>query len=273
MLREGIPAFRLPREVIDHDVAMIRAVGVEFVSLARIGDKASLRSLVGDGAAAVVATGAWKDVPLGVPGEDASGCYRCLEFLGRVNSGRAPDLSGTVVVVGGGNAAMDAARSALRLNPGRVIVAYRRSRDEMTAAAGEVEDALREGVEIHYLVAPTRMIVTEGRIQGLEMIRMRLGAPDATGRARPEPVVGSAFRLGAQVVIPAIGQVPEVSFVDTATGSAQGRLVCDARGMLAGYEGVFGAGDAVTGPSTVVEALASGIEAARRVIRYLEGEG
>ena len=274
MLVGGIPSFRLPRHVIDHDVGIIRSLGVEFISSVRIGEELSLEEVRRDGAGAVVlATGTWKDLTLGVPGEGSQGCIKCLDFLGALNAGQAVKLSGTVLVVGGGNAALDAARSALRVGPEQVTVVYRRSREEMPASQEEIESALEEGVRLRYLVAPNRVVHEGGRLKGLELVRMELGDLDESGRRRPVPVEGSEFIEAGDYVIPAIGQRSEPFFLKEESISEQGLIRCDENGQVTGCEGVFAAGDAVSGPSTVVEAMASGKAAARQVMNYLDSLG
>jgi NADPH-dependent glutamate synthase beta subunit-like oxidoreductase len=183
MLVGAIPPFRLPRYVIDHDIGIIRSLGVEFIPSVRIGRELTLQEIRRDRFEAVVlAMGTWKDIALGIPGEDTSGSLKCLDFLNTVNAGHTINLSGTVLVIGGGNAAIDTARTALRTGSKQVIVLYRRSQKEMPASKEEVEAALREGVQIHYQVAPTRIVIKEGKIKGVELIRMELGEPDETGR-------------------------------------------------------------------------------------------
>ena len=274
MLVGGIPSFRLPRHVIDHDVGIIRSLGVEFISSVRIGEELSLEEVRRDGAGAVVlATGTWKDLTLGVPGEGSQGCIKCLDFLGALNAGQAVKLSGTVLVVGGGNAALDAARSALRVGPEQVTVVYRRSREEMPASQEEIESALEEGVRLRYLVAPNRVVHEGGRLKGLELVRMELGDLDESGRRRPVPVEGSEFIEAGDYVIPAIGQSSEPFFLKEKSISEHGMIRCDENGQVTGCEGLFAAGDAVSGPSTVVEAMASGKAAARQVMNYLDSLG
>jgi len=271
MLVGAIPPFRLPRYVIDHDVAIIRSLGVEFIPSVRIGKELTLQEIRRDRFDAVVlAMGTWKDIELGIPGEDTSGCLKCLDFLNTVNAGHSINLSGTVLVIGGGNAAIDTARTALRTGSKQVIVLYRRSQKEMPASKDEVEAALREGVQIHYQLAPIRIVSKEGKIKGVELIRMELGEPDETGRRMPIPMTGSEFIQAGDFVIPAIGQRSEIPFLTADSISERGTITLGKDGQVKEYEGVFAAGDAVTGPSTVVEAIASGKAAARNVMKYLE---
>jgi formate dehydrogenase major subunit len=272
MLVGGIPAFRLPRTIIEHDVQMITSLGAGFIGSVRLGDGLSLQDIQRDADGVILATGAWKDLALGAAGEHANGYFECLEFLGKANAGRLRELAGTVVVIGGGNAALDTARSALRFGPERVRIIYRRSREEMPASPEEIDAAIREGVEIRYLESPTRIITDSGRVSGIELIKMGLGEIDETGRRRPVPIEGSRYSERAEVVITAIGQQPELSFLQGTAVTGHGTVWCNEAGMVRGYEGVFAAGDAVSGPSTVVEAIASGKAAARRVMDYCEGK-
>jgi len=267
MLVGAIPPFRLPRYVIDHDVGIIRSLGVEFITSIRIGKELPLQEVTRDGFdAAVLAMGTWKDIVLGIPGEGATGYLECLDFLSDVNTGKMIKLSGTVLVVGGGNAAIDTARSALRMGSKQVIVLYRRSQQEMPASKEEVEAALQEGVQIRYLVAPKRIVIKERKIKGLELIRMELGEPDGTGRKVPIPITGSELIEAGDFVISAIGQHSGIPFLKAESISERGTINLGKDGQVKEYKGVFAAGDVVTGPSTVVEAIASGK-------RYLEESG
>ena len=271
MLVAGIPPFRLPRYVIEHDIGIIRSLGVEFIASVCIDREFPLSKLLQNGThAVVVATGAWKDLRLDVPGEGAKGCFECLDFLGQVNSGMLTELAGTVLVVGGGNAAFDTARSALRLGADQVIIAYRRSREEMPASPEEIDAAEREGVKIEYLVAPVSIRVEHGNVTGVNLVRMKLGDPDESGRRKPLAIKGSDFTEKADIVIPALGQRPDLSFLQLKDEFGSDTISCDPSGGVSGYENLFAAGDAVTGPSTVVEAMGSGKAVARQVMNYLE---
>jgi len=267
MLVGAIPPFRLPRHIINHDVDIIRSLGVKFISSIRIGEDEIRKN---DFDAFVLATGTWKDKTLDVEGEDTPGCIKCLDFLNTVNAGGSIKLSGTVVVIGGGNAAIDTARTALRMGSKQVIVLYRRSSQEMPASRDEVKAALKEGVQIQYLVAPKGIVSKDGKIKGVECIRMELGEPDEKGRKIPISIPGSDFFQAGDYVIAAIGQRSDISFLRAGSISERGTIYCGKDGQVKEYEGVFAAGDAVTGPSTVVEAIASGKATARSVIRHLE---
>ena len=272
MLSAAIPTFRLPRRVLRHDIAIIAALGVKFECSCRIGHETSIEGLQARGADAVVlATGAWSDMLPGIPGEESHGLYPCLDFLKAANAGRI-ELRGTAVVVGGGNAAVDAARTALRTGASRAVIAYRRGREEMPALAEEIEAALAEGVEIAYLVSPLRVIAESGKIRGVELQRMVLGRKDKNGRKAPVAVPGSTVVQEAGTVIMAIGQRPDLSFIDRQAVTRNNTIRCSRSGLVPPYNGVFAAGDAVTGPSTVVQAMASGKAAAAKVIGYLEKE-
>ena len=271
MLVGAIPPFRLPRHIINHDIGIIQSLGVTFIPSFRIGRDLSFKDLQRkDFDALVLATGTWKDRALDVRGEDIPGCMKCLDFLNTVNTGGNINVSGTVLVIGGGNAAIDSARTAIRMGSEQVIVLYRRSLQEMPASKEEIRAALNEGVQIQYLVAPKRIVSEAGKIQGVEFIRMELGEPDETGRKAPIPISGSEFLQAADFVISAIGQRSDISFLRTDSISGRGTINCGKDMQVREYENVFAAGDAVTGPSTVVEAIASGKITALNVIRHLE---
>jgi NADPH-dependent glutamate synthase beta subunit-like oxidoreductase len=271
MLVAAIPRFRLPHFVINHDIDIIKSLGVEFIPSVCIGREVPLSKLMQNRTHAVIlATGAWDDLTLDVAGEGAEGYLGCLDLLGQVNSGTLTKLDGTVLVVGGGNAACDTARSALRLGADQVMIMYRRSRDEMPATSEEIDAAEREGVRIRYLVAPVSIRVEHGKVTGVNLVRMKLGSPDESGRKKPLPIEGSEFIEKAEVVIPALGQRPDLSFLELKDKFESTTISCDPSGRVSGYENLFAAGDAVTGPSTVVEAMGSGKAVARRVMDYLE---
>lgn len=271
MLVAGIPRFRLPRYVVAHDISVVRSLGVKFVFSIHLGQDVSVSDLMQNGAHAVVlATGAWVDLKLGVPGEDERGCFKCLDFLGQVNSGMLTKLVGNVLVVGGGNAAFDTARSAIRLGAKQVTIAYRRSREEMPAMSEEINAAEREGVKIRYLVTPERIVIEDGKVTGVNLVRMELGSPDQSGRRKPLAIKGSEFIEKADMVIPALGQCSDLSFLEVKNGFDRDTISYGVSGKVSGYENLFAAGDAITGPSTVVEAMGSGRAVARQVMNYLE---
>jgi heterodisulfide reductase subunit A len=196
-------------------------------------------------------------------------------FLRALNLGKAVTVGKRVAIVGGGNVAIDAARSALRLGAKDVTIVYRRSRAEMPASSWEIEDAKEEGAHFHFLANPIRILGEDGRVTGMECVRMALGEPDASGRRRPIPIEGSEFLLDVDMVIPAIGQMPDLGFIDQDHGlqvTRWGTLAADPDTMATGVPGVFAGGDAVSGPSTAIKAIAAGKVAAANIHRYLIGD-
>ena len=274
MLVAGIPAYRLPRDVLQREIDYICALGAELRLNTPIGRDGgpSLEELRKDYNAVFLAIGAHGSSQLGIPGEDLPGVLQAVPFLRQLNlqdggsSGQKIEIGKRVAVIGGGNSAIDAARCALRLGS-KVTILYRRSRKEMPAAPWEVSAAEEEGVELNFLVAPVRVVEKNGRVAGLECIKMQLGEPDASGRRRPVPIPGSEFTLELDTIIAAIGQtvICDGLGVDT----ERGNLVCDQVTLETPLAGVFAGGDAVTGPASAVEAVGAGIEAAESIHRYL----
>jgi heterodisulfide reductase subunit A len=271
-LRLAIPAYRLPAEVVARDIRHVTDIGVEIVTDSPVEDLDALRR---DGFDAVlVATGTPRSTSLGVPGEDRLGVLGGVEFLRDVRLARAVDLEGRhVVVVGGGNVAMDAARTARRLGAASVTVAYRRGRSEMPAHPSEIDDAEREGVLFSFLVAPAEVVGdAHGAVSGLRATKMALGAPDASGRRRPEPIAGSEHVLACDVVISAIGMAPDTrTFAGVVPTGRNGTLVADPTTLETGVAGIFAAGDVVTGPSDITRAVGEGRRAAFMIDRWLQG--
>jgi NADPH-dependent glutamate synthase beta subunit-like oxidoreductase len=270
MMRAGIPLYRLPRKILDDEINMVKNLGVEIKINTRV---ESLDKLFKDGYQAIlVATGAHQGMKMGVEGEDHSKVMECIDFLRDVNFGKEVKLGNHVAVIGGGNAAIDAARAALRLGAKDVTIFYRRTRAEMPANASEVEEAIKEGVKIEFLAAPTKVFSKNGAVT-LENIRMKLGAPDASGRPRPEPIEGSEFKVDVDAVIAAIGQRPEIPKEFKLEIGRGNVLVADAETMTTSQKGVFSAGDSVVGPASVVEAVRTGKKAAISIDKYLGGKG
>ena len=271
-LRLAIPAYRLPAEVVARDIKNVTDIGVEIATSSPVENLDALR---GDGFDAVlVATGTPRSTSLGVPGEDGLGVIGGVEFLRDVRLDQAADLEGRrVVVVGGGNVAMDAARTARRLGAASVTIAYRRGRAEMPAHGAEIDDAEREGVQFSFLVAPAEVAGdAQGAVSGLRATRMALGAPDASGRRRPEPIPGSDLVLGCEIVIAAIGMAPDTrSFAGIVPTDRNGTLVADPTTLQTGVAGIFAAGDVVTGPSDITRAVGEGRRAAFMIDRWLTG--
>jgi heterodisulfide reductase subunit A-like polyferredoxin len=271
-LRLGIPSYRLPEAVVEADIDNLRAVGVEIVTDTTVRDVSTLKD---EGFEAVlVATGTHRSINLGVPGEDRLGVLAGTDFLRAVKLGRPVDLAGKrVVVVGGGNVAMDAARTARRLGAASVTVAYRRSRAEMPAHHVEAEDTEREGVAFELQVAPVEVVGDAGgAVSGLRCDRMRLGEPDASGRRRPEPIPGSQVVIPCDVIIAAIGMRPDTSaFGGQLPTNESGRLQADPATTQTPLAYVFAAGDAVHGPTDITRAVGEGRRAAHMIDRWLTG--
>lgn len=264
------PSFRLPESVVEEDIERIRRLGVEILLSNPV--TASPEAFLEQGFHAVyIACGAQKDARLGIEGEDGDGVYHALGFLDRVRRGERVELGRRVLVIGGGNSAMDAARTARRLTKGPVTILYRRTRAEMPANEEEIEEALVEGVALEELVSPIQIVLREGRVVGLECVRNRLGEPGPDGRRRPLPVEGSQFRIEADSVIVAIGQRHDISFLDGSGVNLRkdSTIAVDPQSGLAGIAGIYAGGDAARGPATIIEACADGQRAAEAICRQL----
>ena len=270
MLAAGIPEYRLPRDVLTHEIESITALGVELKMNTPIGRDGgpTLDDLRREYQAVFVAIGAHGSSRLGVPNEDIQGVFQAVPFLRHLNMGHDANIGKRVAVIGGGNSAIDAARCALRLGS-EVQLVYRRSRVEMPAATWEVASAEEEGVKLTFLSAPTKVLEKDGRVAGIECIRMELGEPDASGRRKPVPVAGSEYILEVDTVIAAIGQNVESAGLGVET--KWDRLVVDPLTLETSVTGIFAGGDAVIGPASVVEAVGAGIQAAESIHRYLRG--
>ena len=282
MLRYGIPDYRLPKGVLDREIADIAELGVKIRTNRVLGKDFSLESLFQDGFHAVfLSVGAHKSQKIRVDGEDLEGVLPGTNFLRSVALGESMKVGRRVAVVGGGNTAIDAARTALRLSADEVTIVYRRSRAEMPASEWEVDEAEEEGVRLHFLVAPVKVIGEDGRVSGLVCIKMVLGELDESGRRRPEPIPGSEFTLPVDTVIAAIGQSTDISFLEAEqTTSERGNvnigkgdiIIAHPETLQTDMKGVFAGGDAVTGAATAVDAIAAGRRAAIAIDRYLNGE-
>jgi putative selenate reductase len=264
------PAFRLPEAIVQQDVDRIKALGVR-IELACPITSPPEELLKGGFDAVYVASGAQKDARLGIEGQEAEGVAHALDFLRRVRRGEEVEMGQRVLVIGGGNSAMDAARTARRLTGGEVTVVYRRTRQEMPANEEEIEDALVEDILLQELASPLRVILKGGGVAALECIRNELGAVDVDGRRRPVPVVGSEFQIEGDAIVVAIGQVPDVSFLDGSTVSLRPdrTIATDPQTGWAGEEGVYAGGDVVRGPATIIEACADGRRAAEAICQHL----
>jgi heterodisulfide reductase subunit A-like polyferredoxin len=274
MLRWGIPEYRLPRDVLDHEIELIRRKGVTFRYNCQVGKDVTIEKLRKENDAVFIGIGTQIGSKLNVDGEDLSGVTQALDFLRQVHSGKTPKVAGKVAVIGGGDAAMDAARTALRLGAENVTVLYRRSATEMPASPEEVKQAQDEGIGFEYLTAPVAFLDGKGgTLQSVRCVRMRLGEPDESGRRRPIAVPNSEFDVPADMAILAIGSVPDPVFAKSVADlpvNKYSNVVVDEHGVSQ-MAGVFGGGDVVTGPSTVIEAVAAGKRAAESIVRYLSG--
>ncbi len=270
MLRYGIPAYRLPRDILDREIDEILATGVELKTGTRIGQDLDFDSLDKEFDIVFIAAGAQKSTPLGLASDDARGVYGAVEWLRDLNLGQTPPVGQHVAVIGGGNSAIDAARSALRLGAASVTVYYRRERKDMPAQEVEIDAAAHEGVRIETLVNPLRLLVENGAVVGLEMARMALGQFDASGRKKAAAIDGSQFRVDADMVISAIGQRVDLDFLTPAS-----RIVSDGRvlgvdaDLKTANPKVWAGGDVVTGPAMVIDAIRAGQDAARAIDQEL----
>jgi glutamate synthase (NADPH/NADH) small chain len=284
VLRYGIPAFRLPRKVLDREVDYIRNMGVEIQTNVVIGKTLTLQDLFADGYAAIfIGAGAGLPYFLDIPGENYSGVYTANEFLTRVNLMRAhlfPEydtpisVGERVAVIGGGNVAMDSARSALRLGAKSVTIVYRRSRVEQPARAEEIENAEEEGIKFRFLSAPKSILADgQGRVNALDCQEMELGEPDESGRARPRPKPGAEFTLPVDTVIVAIGAAPNPLLTRAAPDfkiDRQGRFEVNRETMQTTMAGVFAGGDIANDEGTVIAAMGDGKRAAQAIDKYLQ---
>ena len=277
MLAMGIPEHRLPKNILNFDIENIIKSGVTIKTNMALGKNFSIDDLFKEGYKAIfIAIGAHKSMKLDIHGENTEGVIQAIELLKEVNLGREVELGERVGIIGGGNAAVDAARVAIRnKKTKKVSILYRRTRKEMPAFEEEIDAAVEEGIDIQFLVAPTKIGTKNGKVTGVECIRMKLGDIDASGRRRPIPIKGTEFTIELDNLIPAIGEMPDISFLtnkDNLNISKWNTIVIDEETFLTNRKGVFAGGDAVTGPRTVVEAIAAGKSAAESIEKYLEGK-
>jgi len=269
MMRVGIPEYRLPRNTLSDEIREIERAGVEIKLNSRV---QSLDSLFKQGYQAIfLSIGAHKEMKLGIEGEELPGVIGCVEFLRRFNLGEQVKVGNKVGVIGGGNVAIDSARAALRLGAKTVTIFYRRTKNEMPAQQEEVEQALEEGVEIIFLVAPSKICRENGNLK-LELIRMELGEPDSSGRRRPVPIKGSEFTASIDTLVAAIGEQPDVP-EGFQVEVGRGNIVKANTDLSTSREGVFAGGDCQTGPALVIDAIAAGRKAAQSIDHYLGGKG
>jgi len=270
MMRVGIPSYRLPKDILKAEIIEIEDIGVEIRTNTKVD---SVESLLEAGYDAIfLAMGAHQGLKIGVEGEDSPRVKECVDFLRDVNLGKKVEVGNRVAVIGGGNAAVDSARTALRLGAKEVSIVYRRTSAEMPASPEEVEEALKEGVQIQYLLAPSRIINHDNWLD-LECVRMELGQMDASGRRRPEPIKGSEFSMGFDTIVAAIGQRPDIHPKFNLALGRGNVIEVDPDTLAISREGVFAGGDVVSGPASVIQAIADGRQAAISIDKYLGGSG
>jgi NADPH-dependent glutamate synthase beta subunit-like oxidoreductase len=276
MLATGIPSYRLPRNLIEAEIQVIRDMGVDIKTGVDVGKDVTVEQLRQEGYKAIfIGIGAQECKNLGVEGEDLEGVYPWVDFLGNVNLGKPPALGKRVAVIGGGNVALDAVRSARRLGSEEACIIYRRSLDEMPAIAEEIKECQEEGIPINTLTQPIRFIGENGRVKQIECVKMQLGEPDKSGRKVPKPIPGSEYTIEVENVITALGQetdwgclTPECACQLTDWGT----MNVDPITFQSDDPDIFAGGDAVSGPRTVIEAIAGGKEAAISIDRFIRGE-
>jgi len=277
MLNVGIPPYRLPREVVKQATEEVERLGVKILTGTPIGKELNLEQLRKEYDAVYIAAGAHKAEKLGIPGEDLKGVIHGVTFMRMVNLGGDLQVQGArVAVVGGGNTAMDTARSSFRLGAKEVFILYRRTREEMPVDQRELEQVEEEGIEIHYLTSPVRVLSKDGaRVSGVRCVRNQLGQPEKDGRRRPIPIDGSDFEIDIDLLIPAVSQSPDLSFLPEEIGleiSRWDRLAVNPETFQSNIRGIFAGGDFVTGPRDVIRVIADGRRAALSIHAYLSEE-
>jgi formate dehydrogenase major subunit len=277
MLNVGIPPYRLPRQVVEEAFEELKYLGVEIHTSTPIGREIKLEDLRRDYDAVYIAAGAHKAEKLGIRGEEQDGVIHGVTFMRQVNlEEKDLKVGRRVAVIGGGNTAIDTARSSLRLGAEEVHILYRRTRAEMPVDERELEEAEIEGIKINYLTSPVEVLAGDGRkVSGIRCIRNSLGEPDESGRRRPIPIEGSEFEIPCDMVIPAVSQSPDISFLPEEVGlevSKWDRLVVDPDTFQTNVPGIFAGGDFVTGPRDVIRVIADGRRAAVSIDLSLSGD-
>ncbi|MEM2522056.1 MAG: FAD-dependent oxidoreductase [Candidatus Bathyarchaeia archaeon] len=274
MMRYCIPDFRLEKFVVANEIAYIKDTGVEIKTGIEFGKDITIESLKNDGYKAIfIAIGTQVGVKLNVPGEDLEGVINAVDFLRGLALGKPIKIGEKVAVIGGGNTAIDAARTAKKLGAKEVIILYRRSREEMPALPHEVDLAEKDGIKFYFLVTPKRIIGENGRVKAVECLRMRLGEPDESGRRRPIPISFSEHLYEVDMVIPALGQAMETGVLPPELlNKEKGGLLYDPQTLETSIPGVFVGGDVATGPASIIEAVGAGKRAAVSIHLYLSGQ-
>jgi NADH-quinone oxidoreductase subunit F len=277
MLAVAIPEYRLPRNVLNADIEYIKSAGVQIKTGKTLGKDFTIKKLFDEGYKAVfIATGAPQSLKLGIPGEDARGVLPSMKLLSSINLGKKVDIGRNVGVIGGGNSAVDAARAVLRTGRAELItIFYRRTRAEMPAYAEEIDAALEERIKIEFLTAPKKIHVKDGKLQACSFQKMELGAMDSSGRRKPVPIKGSEFKVNLDTLVVAISEQPDTSFIKKSSGirtTKWGTIQVDQETFVTDQPGVFAGGDVVTGPNTVVDAVASGKVVAEGIDQFIRGK-
>ena len=281
IIRYGIPEYRLPKKVLAWEIEGILNLGIKCHTNVRLGVDFSIDSLVTAGYEAIfMGIGAWKDYSLGIPGDELEGCYTGIDFLSRSSGGEKFELGNKAAVIGGGNTAVDCARTMLRLGVEKVYMVYRRTRKEMPANEVEIVASEHEGIEFVFLAAPSKVVGNDdGKVTHLEYLKMELGEPDASGRRRPVPIEGSETLLEVDTIVTAIGQAPDPAFKKNGPKRLEeleltrwSTIDNNAETLQSSVPYIFTAGDSATGPSLVVDAIGGGRRAARSIDLYLKGE-
>jgi NADPH-dependent glutamate synthase beta subunit-like oxidoreductase len=275
MLYAGIPEYRLPLEVLRHELEIIYRLGIIVRLNTLIGSRITIADLKKEFSAIFIAIGKHVSEKLNIPGEDLESVHYGMNFLREMKQKKKVVIGRKIAVIGGGNVAIDAARTALRLNKGEVTILYRRTSAEMPAIPREVEEAKKEGIEIYPLVSPLRIVGSNGKVKGIECIRMKLEEPDERGRKRPIPIPGSGIFLEVDGIIVAIGQRPNNSLFSEANGLMpyDGKILkVDPLSLSTEVEGVFAGGDVVVEAGTVIDSLAAGRKAAFSIDHYIRAE-
>jgi NADPH-dependent glutamate synthase beta subunit-like oxidoreductase len=270
MLRRCIPEYRLPKKIVDFEVNCIKDMGVKIKKNQEIGEKLKMETLLKEFDAVFVATGATKEKRLNVDGEDLKGVFYSLDFLEKANLKKVK-VSGKVLVIGGGDVALDCARTALKLGAKESTILYRRSREEMPANLWEIKEAEKDGVKIEFLVAPKRIIGKKGKVAGIECVKNELSEWDESGRRSPVAIADSEFKIDTNYVIVAIGQYPNTVFLpDSVDVNKNQTVAVDPFTLETAAPNVFAGGDAANGPATLMEAILAGKQAAITIDTYLQ---
>ncbi|MCD6579776.1 FAD-dependent oxidoreductase [bacterium] len=273
MLRYGIPTYRLPKKLLDKEIGILETMGIVIKTNTELGKDITFEQLKEQGYRSFfIGIGAQNDMPMGIPGEDAKGSYQSVEFLRKVSLGETPEFGERCAIVGGGNTAMDVSRTLVRLGAKEVHIIYRRNKEAMPANVEEIVEAEEEGVQFNFLKNPTKVVVENNIVKGLKLINMKLGEPDQSGRRRPIAMPETEHFIEFDTVITAIGQKIDISVLDKMglKYNKRGRVEVKENVFSTNIPGVFSGGDCVLGPSTVVESVAQGREAAITIDSYLE---